>query len=369
MFWGCLLKNILLGQPNFIELTMLNINNIRKSIFFFLILSISGCAQKERSDFVQSTALKSKVMSFNEHLGRAYAIDMIDNHLIVRDDHVDTKLTVFDLANRSKTPIYTGYAGQGPGELNNPGPIIVESDRFLLYDASKMKLFSFYLDSLVVPRYKPQEAISIQEAEIIDIKKIAKNLFVAVGVFPENRFVLVDTHGVTVGHLGTYPMRLKTGEPEYVRSIACQSMMTTNIKKNTVAIAMRYGEHIEFHSFDAVKYSADLINEHAVSLPEYTTRDNNGYPNFRPTEDTYWGYLSISSNINHVYALYSGKPQIRGTSFYSGHEVHVFDWEGNFIRKLKLDRQVTSITCNQNRLYALFDGENGYEIAEYTLDI
>lgn len=343
--------------------------NIKRSIFFFLILSALGCKQKEESGFVEVTTVKSKVMNFSEYLGKAYAIDMIDNFLIVRDDHVDTKLTVFDLENSSKGPIYTGYVGQGPGELVNPGPIVVENDRFSLYDASKMKLLSFYTDSLIRPYYKPQTGVSVREAEIIDIKKITDDLFVAVGVFPENRFALIDNNGATIKQFGKYPIALKSGEPEYVRGIACQSMITTHVENNTMAIAMRYGEHIQFYSFDDEKHSAELMNEHAVSLPIYTSRDNNGYPNFSPTEETYWAYLSISSNTDYVYALYSGKPQVHGTRFYSGDEVHVFDWDGNFVRKLALDGEASSITCNENQLYALFEGENGYEIAEYTLII
>lgn len=340
---------------------------MRKLTYLFLVLFVWGCIKSERPNSSERVYLKSKDLNFTESLGKAYAIDILDKYLVVRDDQAETKLTIFNLESDFKNPIYTGYTGQGPGELINPGPMIIESQKFLLYDASKMKLFSFYMDTLMVPDYKPHEAISIMEAGIIDVKKIGKDLFIAVGVFPDNRFALINSQGETIERLGMYPIELQEGVPEYVRGIACQSMLTTNPKKNKAAVAMRYGEHIQFHVFDLDKYTAELINEHHVFLPEYTTKNYNGSPNFSPTEETRWGYLSISSNSNHVYALYSGKPQIRGTNFYQGHEVHVFGWDGELINKIELDKQAFSVTCNEHHLYALYEGENGYEIAEYEL--
>lgn len=343
--------------------------NMTKSIFICLALFVFGCKQKDRSGAVETVLLKSRTMNFNEALGKAYAIDLIGNQLIVRDDQVDTKLTIFDLDSDAKKPVYTGYVGQGPGELTNPGPMIMDAHQFLLYDGSKMKLLSFQLDSLKIPNYKPQEAVSVKESGIIDIKKISKDMFLAVGVFPENRFLLINIRGETVGRLGTYPIALTGDMPEYVRAIAAQSMLTTNLEKNRSATAMRYGEHIQFHAFNLSNTlsEAKLLNEHNAFLPEYTTKDYDGSANFKPTDKTRWGYLSLSSNADFVYALYSGKPQIPGTKFYQGNQVHVLDWTGRLVKKIELDKEAISITCNQSELYSLLEGENGYEIVKYKL--
>ena len=338
-----------------------------KLYFICLALFVFGCKQKDRSGSVETVSMKSETMNFHESLGKAYAIDRIGSQLIVRDDQVETKLTIFDLDSDAVHPIYTGLVGQGPGELTNPGPMIMDGNRFLIYDGAKMKLLSFQLDSLKTPNYKPQELISIKESGIIDIKKISKDMFLAVGVFPENRFLLINSQGETVGRLGTYPIALTGDMPEYVRAIAAQSMLTTNLEKNISATAMRYGEHIQFHAFHLRDASSEakLLNEHNVFLPEYTTKEYDGSANFKPTDKTRWGYLSLSSNANFVYALYSGKPQLPGTKFYQGNEVHVFDWNGQLLKKIELDKESISITCNQTDLYALFEGENGYEIVKY----
>ena len=77
-------------------------------------------------------------------------------------------------------------------------------------------------------------------------------------------------------------------------------MLTSNRQKHIVAITMRYGEHIQFYSIDSHNFLIELINERSIFLPEYATRDNNGFPNFNPSEKTRWGYVSITSNVFYV---------------------------------------------------------------------
>lgn len=341
---------------------------MRKILLLCLVLSVFSCRQKEQVNTSEVVPANSNPLNFSESLGRSYAIALIGDRLVVRDDQAETKLTVLNLKDDSP-PIYTGHIGQGPGELTTPGPMIMEAEHFLIYDAAKSKLLSFHLDSLAVESYIPQKVLSIKEAGLIDIKKISKDTFLAIGVFPENRFLLINKHGEIIRKSGTYPIPLADNVPEYVRGIACQSMLATNVEKNIAATAMRYGENIQFHAFnlDDSSTKLELLNEHSVFLPEYSTKDYNGSPNFSPNEKTKWGYLSLSSNENFVYALYSGKPQVSGTKFYQGDQIHVFDWSGNRLKTIKLDKEAISIASNQSLLYALYEGNNGYEIAEYKL--
>jgi len=340
---------------------------MRKLLLSFVALLVFACAQKERPGIPDTVFLKSETMDLSEHLGKAYGIASAYPYLIVRDDQADTKLTLLDMGKVPIVPIYTGTSGQGPAELINPGPIIPDSNRFFIYDGGKMKLLSCRLDTTDRSDHELQEEISINEPGIIDIKKIKDGVFLAVGVFSENRFVIIDGTGKTVGRLGSYPIQQEDNVPEYVWGIACQSMLATNTKKGLAAVAMRYGEHIQFYSFGLGDGSLELLRERSVFLPEYTTNNHNGSPNFSPTEKTRWGYLSIASDEDHVYVLYSGKPQVRGTDFYQGHVVHVFDWEGNFVRIMELDKEVSSITVIQDRLYALYVGESGYDLAEFSV--
>jgi len=338
---------------------------MRKLLFPLVALLALACKQKERSGSPETVFLKSETMGVSEHLGRPFTIFSMGRHLVVKDDQVDTKLTLFDLGKKPIVPVYAGRSGQGPRELVGPGSLIPDSNRFLIYDGGKMKLLSCRLDNLGSPDHDLQEEISIDQQAVIDIKKISRDVFLAVGVFPENRFMLIDGSGKITGKSGAYPVPLGVGTPDYVRGIACQSMLATHTEKRIAAVAMRYGEHIQFYQLGEGERDLKLISERSVFLPEYTTNNHNGSPNFSPSEKTRWGYLSITSDDRYVYALYSGKLQAQGTDFYRGNLAHVFDWEGNFVRILELDKAVSSIARGQDRLYALYTGENGYDIAEY----
>ena len=58
---------------------------------------------------------------------------------------------------------------------------------------------------------------------------------------------------------------------------------------------------------------------------------------------------------------------MRGTDFYKGTIMHVFDWNGNLANVTELDKGPLSITCNEKQLYSLYEGEVGFEIAKYDL--
>ena len=74
-------------------------------------------------------------------------------------------------------------------------------------------------------------------------------------------------------------------------------------------------------------------------------------------EDIQHHYKHIAADNKYVYILYSGKPlfqEIENKIFPGGNEVHVFDWEGNFIRRLSLKARADEIRLDEknNLLYA-----------------
>ncbi len=71
--------------------------------------------------------------------------------------------------------------------------------------------------------------------------------------------------------------------------------------------------------------------------------------------------------LTFVYALYSGKYQKSDIEFYKENIVHVFNWDGNRVNTIELDKDVTRIASTEEYLFALCENENGYEIYKYEL--
>ncbi|MGL5561798.1 MAG: BF3164 family lipoprotein [Tannerellaceae bacterium] len=89
--------------------------------------------------------------------------------------------------------------------------------------------------------------------------------------------------------------------------------------------------------------------------PEFTTRDVGGTPNFAPSKDTRWGYLSVAATQEYVFCLYSGRLQQSDENFKSSKDVHVFDWNGNAICQLSLCKDAVSISVKEEQLFALIE--------------
>lgn len=341
---------------------------INRCLFFTLVaIFFLGCNQKTDKMAVQSYSLIAKELKHANHLGRVYSIKSGNSYVVIRDDQLETKLSLlYPVAPPGFFRV--GHIGTGPGELINPGPVILDETGFKVYDGTRKQLLTFYLDSIIHNEYyRPATAVPISEDGIVDMDRLNDTTYIATGIFPENRFILINDKGKPLFKLGEYPIELPEGTPAYIRGMACQSKLTVNRKKSTMAVATRYGGLIQFIHIDAEKLVIKELSRHETFLPEYTSRDINGSPNFTPSDKTRWGYVSVASDDDYVYALFSGKFQKKDTTFFTGNVVQVFNWSGVLVCELHLDREVLSVSSGRDVLFALYEGEAGYDLAEYSL--
>lgn len=75
---------------------------------------------------------------------------------------------------------------------------------------------------------------------------------------------------------------------------------------------------------------------------------------FRKNENNH-GFLSISVNEKYIYALHSGEKYSQ--SIDGSNKIYVFDWDGNPIKELNLDRTVSiiSVSPDNSKIIAYFD--------------
>ena len=121
----------------------------------------------------------------------------------------------------------------------------------------------------------------------------------------------------------------------------------SNPKQNKVAISSLYAGMIQVYdcSGEAVK----LIGEHHLFPADYN--ETNG--NFAVNPQSRWGYLSIASNSDYIFALYSGLNQVENPdgSFATANIIHVFDWNAKPLARLLADRRVDNLCADETTLY------------------
>ena len=112
----------------------------------------------------------------------------------------------------------------------------------------------------------------------------------------------------------------------------------------TLASAMLWLEQINF------------INLHDGEIKGIRLRDGIDFSDLESHNTLNFCYISVEADGESIYALWSGKEfsPMEGKVDQSGDEIHVFDWRGKFVKRLKLDHPAQEIAYDpvNNILYA-----------------
>lgn len=107
--------------------------------------------------------------------------------------------------------------------------------------------------------------------------------------------------------------------------------------ENKVAVFYNKTDRVEFYVNDKlykVLNSTNNFNPEVQSM-----RFNEGYA-VQDSENTKYAYLSVAYDKSNIYALYAGDDGSKTSS----NTILIFDWLGNFVNKISLDRKVCKIT-------------------------
>lgn len=335
---------------------------------------LAGCTSSNENimKFAETIELAGKRWNANDNLGRVYDLGVSGNYMYVRNDWGETKLSLINISDKEDTYNF-GICGDAPNELINPGPVIFHPHSIDVFDGSKMALLRYDVDNIIGGDSLATEVLFRTDLPgIISLVNLPKsNYYVASGVFQEGRLCLMDEKGAECAYFGGYPSDEDLTEiPFHVLGVAYQSLMCTQNAGKRTALVARYGGILQIHEWDVLKKIAKEICCINNFSPRLVTQDMNGTPNFRPDENTRWGYLSVAATSGYIFALYSGRFQKKENAFYLGNEVHVFDWDGNPCYLLNLDCDGSSLAVNENKMFVLAEYENeGYDIVEYNLSL
>lgn len=79
-------------------------------------------------------------------------------------------------------------------------------------------------------------------------------------------------------------------------------------------------------------------------------------------------YLSITADMQYIYALYAGETTDLKSGFPNGRIIHLFDWNGKLLRKLYLDKEAGHIGIDVNDHALLIKNDQTDEIYRYYLN-
>ncbi|MFI3262411.1 MAG: BF3164 family lipoprotein [Rikenellaceae bacterium] len=336
-------------------------------IFLNLSLTISCSISGAKEPFSKEIELKSEVWGIADNLGKIYDLAIGDNYLFLRNNTNNTLLSAIPLDNK-KEILNFGIQGRATEELISPGSILALGDVVSVYDAGKQSIMEFSFDT-DKNTYCLSNKTEIELQGITSIAKLSNSSYAMSGLFPNGRLSILDNK--TIKYFSDYSTVSGDIKSQFhILGMAYLSNLSAHNEGKKIAVAYRYAGILEVYNYDNELQNFVKATEYNIFPPSYTTKNYMGYPQFSPNDETRWGYISVTSNDNYIFALYSGKVQRKTTDFSSSDIVDVFDWNGAQICRLKLDAQTSSITADQHKLYSLItDSEKGVDIAEYKLPI
>jgi hypothetical protein len=346
---------------------MLNKNLIK--IVFIAMMSIlfASCGTKETKLFSKEHAVIFDKMNIGEYFGSVIKMKSINDYLIIIANSVESSTQVQLFDKKTKTHYSFGQTGEGPGRLLQAFDITSINDKNIgIYDGHKHTIFDFAIDS--IRRYKencnPEVLIKGVPNASISVAQLNDSIYawtdMANGL---KRFTLTGKYGEIITSAGVLPPKKDNSISDLAHLFAYYGRLTANQNEQKVAICTNYAGILQIYDCKTLP-EVQLLKEHFLFPADY--EDRNGH--FAPNSKTRWGYLAIDSNDKYIFALYSGMNQVENPDgiFLRSNIIHVFDWNGNPVCQLSVNRRVMSICVDDSNLYGYDDGDEDIVVADLT---
>lgn len=117
-----------------------------------------------------------------------------------------------------------------------------------------------------------------------------------------------------------------------------------------IALAFLLDARLHLYNTDGSLRSS-VAGPRAVPVGYRTKKgpENSGRIDFVPNKETRFAYVSVTSNTREVYALFAGESfGVAGAAgVFAGSEVHIFSWDGAFLRAIRLSEPITKIAVSE----------------------
>lgn len=297
--------------------------------------------------YISCSSNKTEKIIFKEtnigvEIGRLKNFKVRDNYFIaVGNNYDDTQIILSNM--KSRETVRWGKTGQGPEEFLSAWNILLDGKHIGIFDVRKKVIAQYAIAEDTVPLF--QHEVKIMEPHLLEIERLKSDIYVGLGLF-NHKFALINSNGETITYGGILPPKQSVEILDFIHAAANQGIITTT--NNKFAIATRYAEDISFYTWENGKVEEiKCIHESDVKYKQIGDSQNNS---FLFTSGAEWGYLSITSDEDFVYALYSGNLIDKQNSYFAS-KIQMFDWNGRKIKDLIFTNRISHIYIDNSTLY------------------
>lgn len=251
--------------------------------------------------------------------------------------------------------------GRGPGELSSMGNIHIngKGKPFILGDYSGKVYAADAEGRLTVIAEMPDDI-----AFYPDFVLYNDSTYIIPDYSGKNRFFFADHSGNITRKTGRIPeINGNPDIPEAALGQVWRPFIGYNAQNGILAVAAQFGEVIEIYDLNK---DSHIVKTGPGGMPEYRFNGGEAYPTGIKA------YSDVFVGDRYIYAVYWGhefKEIIqRKITWQGGKYIHVFDFEGNPVKRYELDRYITGIHVDEKNGLALGTDINEEQLVEFRLN-
>jgi hypothetical protein len=355
---------------------------------FLVFLILMSCSQKDSENVL---------VSDSDLVSEAGLIDMVGNQVLEKLPGYTTygMLTTSDylvFCNGIANPNYfdvldlnkmkylgsVGREGGGPSEFAGVLRTSVFKSNVLSIHSAAMgqKMYQFNLDSaLKSSSYEVPMIFDYDQRNVQRSGWLGKGYYVQTNLHDTTRLTVIDESGKTINKFLKYPFEqeLQSTRKE-VYGMIFQSELVTNSENQRAALFNYDGPNWDIASFEN-PYSPTIVSQVHLRTIHYKDEseieEKSRSYSVAMYADNKKGFLDVTSTNRFIYALYSGKSWEKyGEESDYGQIVLQLDWDGELIKRFKLD-QPTKVICinrDDSKLYTIVENDEFDSLYEYNLN-
>lgn len=293
---------------------------------------------KNKEPFGEIINLKGKHITGDTAIFRLKESAMLvkENRLILRNNYSTPTIRVFSLPELKQLS-FAGKLGNGPDEFQSTSLVPTPDSLLLsyLYDNNRNRLYRITKKGDIVFCKYPFEKQIRQKRQFVPEREMAN--------VAKNDFLFV-TNSKTGKSIYRIFMQNDTAKQKEIFNLALNAKRKSpfayigafaiNAEKNRMVYGYKYFKMLKFMDLEAKKVRT--INFEQSTFKENTIYKVNGL------DQNITHYWKVSAQPNYVYFLYSGRTpaQVYRDGRKGVHYIYIeqFDWNGNPIKKYRLDR-------------------------------
>ncbi|PIF02160.1 MAG: hypothetical protein CR996_00860 [Draconibacterium sp.] len=342
---------------------------------YFIVAGFMACNNKDKvilhdnilsfSTFPEETNITfNDLIEYKEGIPRT--LQLVDSTLIIFNFGKNVKSFLYNY-NLKNNKFSTGYLnkGRGPGEAYGGACTGITNKKLWVYDVTLKKIF--LIDKSIALNDKCEDKVFSSYPLNDHFYKIALTdsfTFWGCGMFnTPYKIQKKDFSGKELDKFGEFKYIPKEMPIDALKD-AYHSFFYIKPSGDKIALSYLYTDIVEIYDTKEPYTNIAVQGPSLVDLNFNVARiESENYNYMEKNKDIRKTFLAGATTDEYIYLAYSGLSYAERNDMNYCRFVFIYDWEGNPVKKLNLDRRIIGIAVSQdNKTIYSFDADTGFII-------